>query len=100
MVVVTERDRPFANGDLVEVDTENVRALARIRRAEHSRIHIALEQGQYLPWVEEPVLLRRRGDAPERATIARIVHTSSSAATLEVIAGGARGPSDTLPLVD
>lgn len=96
MVVVTERE-PFANGELVEVDTENVCAIARVRSSDRGRVHVALEQGQYLPWVEGPVQLRRRGDAADRSTIVRIVHTSSSSATLEVIAGPHRVPSDTLP---
>ena len=97
MVVVTETRRPFANGDLVQIETSNVRAFARVRSVEQGRVHIALEQGEYLPWVEEPVTIRRSSDRLEQSSIARVVHTSSASATLELL-GASRGAMDTLPL--
>lgn len=75
----------FTIGDLVIVDTGNIESLARVRSCTGDRIHIALEQGQFLPWMEEPVTVRRCNDLTARTRTARIVHASSATATLEMI---------------
>jgi hypothetical protein len=86
----------FGNGDLVELDVGNIRALARVRLFEGTKMHLALEQGQYCPWVSDPLQIRHFGDASRGAT-ARIVHTGGVTVTLELLGPG-RERLDTLPL--
>ncbi len=86
----------FANGDLVELDIGDIHALARVRLFEGTKMHLALEQGQYCPWVSEPLQLRRFGDGPQHGCLARIVHTGGVTVTLELLPG--RPKLDTLPL--
>ena len=75
----------FTIGDLVMVDTGNIESLARVRSCSDDRLHIALEQGHFLPWTEQPVTIRRCNDLMARAHSARIVHASNATATLEMI---------------
>jgi hypothetical protein len=72
-------------GDLVLVDTGNIESLARVRACDNVRIHIALEQGQFLPWTGEPVTVRRCNDLVARIHSAKVVHASGATATLEMI---------------
>jgi hypothetical protein len=124
----SDRDRDFAGafrtGELVEVFTDSVRALARIRESSDAgRLHIAFEMGEYLPWVDAAVLIRHAHahvHAPQAgsdvqstvsrpATIAtaRILHAGTSTALLQLLravdevpdANGAREPYDTVPLL-
>lgn len=103
------KDAPFALNDVVEVDVGDLCARARVREASGGRLHLALEAGAYLPWVDEIVYVRHVGVAPERALVARIVHAGTSTALLQLsqingasagdssevvyVAGGAREPS-------
>lgn len=87
----------FGNGDLVELDVGNIRALARVRLFEGTRMHLALEQGQYCPWVGDPMQVRHYGEAS--GATARIVHTGGVTVTLELLGPG-RAKMDTLPLDD
>jgi hypothetical protein len=89
----------FGNGDLVELDVGNIRALARVRLFEGTRMHLALEQGQYCPWVADPLQIRHFGDSCGRGATARIIHTGGVTVTLELL-GPARVRMDTLPLDD
>lgn len=75
----------FTLGDLVMVDTGNLESIARVRSCADERLHIALEQGHFLPWTEEPVTVRRCNDMNARTHAARIVHASTATATLEMI---------------
>lgn len=84
--MVTGASHSFGTGDLVEVDTPNVRALARVRESSNDgRLHIALEVGEYLPWVDEPVLIRHFGNDPATSCAAKILHAGSSTALLQII---------------
>jgi hypothetical protein len=75
----------FTIGDLVMVDTGNIESIARVRSTSDGRLHIALEQGQFLPWTGEPVTVRRCNDLTARTHTARIIHASTATATLEMI---------------
>jgi hypothetical protein len=84
--VVTSSNQSFGTGDLVEVDTANVRAVARVRESNgDGRLHIALELGEYLPWVDEDVLIRHFGNDPMRSCTAKILHAGSTTALLQII---------------
>ncbi len=87
----------FANGDLVQLDIGDIRALARVRLFEGTRMHLALEQGQYCPWVAEPLQLRHLGAGAQQTCLARIVHTGGVTVTLELLPG--RPKLDTLPVI-
>ena len=107
----------FRTGELVEVFTDSVRALARIREvSEAGRLHIAFEMGEYLPWVDTAVLIRHASPAPApapsapsslgaRGCAARILHAGTSTALLQVLGAveelpPGREPFDTVPLLD
>lgn len=75
----------FTIGDLVMIDAGNIESLARVRSRTEERVHIALEQGQFLPWTDAPVSIRRCNDLMARAHSARVVHASGVTATLEMI---------------
>lgn len=100
----------FRNGDLVEVETGTVRAVARIREAGNDgRLHIAFEQGEYMPWVDTDVQIRHFGNDPSRSSTARILHAGSTTALLQLITIALdaprepepmRSPFDTLPSLD
>lgn len=75
----------FTIGDLVMVDAGNIESLARVRSCSTNRVHLALEQGHFLPWAEQPVTIRRCNDLMARTHAARIVHASNATATLEMI---------------
>jgi hypothetical protein len=75
----------FTIGDLVMVDAGNIESLARVRSTSGGRVHIALEQGAFLPWTEEPVTVRRCNDLTARTHPARILHASTATATLEML---------------
>ena len=99
----------FNNGDLVEVETISVRALARVRESSPTgRLHIAFEMGEYLPWVDTDVQIRRVGSDPSLSSLcstARILHAGSTTAMLQLVEPSAaltegRAPYDTLPLLD
>lgn len=81
--MVTATD--FTTGDLVMVDAGNIEAIARVRSSSGDRLHIALEQGAFLPWTGDPVTVRRCNDLNARSHAARIVHASGATATLEMI---------------
>ena len=109
----------FRTGELVEVCTDSVRALARIREtSDAGRLHIAFEMGEYLPWVDAAVLIRHAQEARSewdvqsaarvtRPCTARILHSGTSTALLQLLrfadeaahAAPAREPYDTLPLL-
>jgi hypothetical protein len=78
-------DTDFMLGDLVMIDAGNIESIARVRAASDDRLHIALEQGQFLPWTEEAVTIRRCNDLTARVHLARIVHASTATATLEMV---------------
>jgi hypothetical protein len=98
----------FATGDLVEVLTDSVCALARVRESEGGRLHIAFEMGAYLPWVDTAVLIRHAAGSEvvgPRACSARILHAGTSTALLQILGAVEelpqdRGPYDTLPLIE
>ncbi|MDB5219384.1 MAG: hypothetical protein JWO86_7311 [Myxococcaceae bacterium] len=98
----------FATGDLVEVFTDSVRALARVRESDGGRLHIAFEMGEYLPWVDTAVLIRHAAHADvvaPRACSARILHAGTSTAMLQILGAveeppAGREPYDTLPLLE
>jgi hypothetical protein len=75
----------FTIGDLVMIDAGNIESLARVRSRTEERVHIALEQGQFLPWTDVPVTMRRCNDLMARVHSARVVHASGTTATLEMI---------------
>jgi len=74
----------FLNGDLVQVDTADINALARVRETNGRRVHLALEVGEYLPWVDEVVMVRSAGAPALLAKKARILHAGNSSALLEL----------------
>jgi len=102
----------FRTGELVEVFTDSVRALARVRESsEGGRLHIAFEMGEYLPWVDTVVLIRHVhvGSSPDvlgaRPCTARILHAGTSTALLQVLQAveelpPGREPYDTIPSLD
>jgi hypothetical protein len=112
----------FRTGELVEVCTDSVRALARVREVSHAgRLHIAFEMGEYLPWVDAAVLIRHASPAASAASgasgasgasaargrgcVARILHAGTSTALLQVLGAveelpPGREPFDTVPLLD
>ncbi len=103
----------FGVGELVEVFTDSVRALARVREvSEGGRLHIAFEMGEYLPWVDAAVLIRHAAGAglPRmRSCVARILHAGTSTALLQIVGPEAPGveelpqarePYDTIPSLD
>lgn len=69
-------------GDLVEIDVAEMRAVARVRAVAGRRLHLALEPGGYVPWVDGPVWVRRVGELERRA--GRILHASSVTVSLEL----------------
>jgi len=84
--VVTSPLQSFANGDLVEIDVANVRAVARVRESSgEGRLHLALEVGEYLPWVDDAVLIRHFGNDPARSCTAKILHAGASTALLQIL---------------
>ena len=88
----------FGTGDLVEVFTDSVRALARVRESSAGgRLHIAFEMGEYLPWVDAAVLIRHVATAQVlgdmlgsrsacSACTAHILHAGTSTALLQIVA--------------
>jgi hypothetical protein len=108
--VLTSPAPAFGTGDLVEVDAAGpdtrVRALARVRESSDAgRLHVALEMGEYLPWVDTDVQIRHFGNDVSRSCTARILHAGSSTALLQLIASveelpPVRAPYDTLPLLE
>ncbi len=101
----------FRNGELVQIDTSEVTALARVREQRGFRLHIALEVGEYLPWVEEIVVVRGVGQGAvlgPHAKRCRMLHAGNATALLEIVdteivhvpPPPMRGPFGTLPLID
>ncbi len=99
----------FHVGDLVEVETASVRAIARVRESsDGGRLHIAFEMGEYFPWVDTDVRIRHFGNDPARSCTARILHAGSTTALLQLVAVvpaapntfAVRAPYDTLPMLD
>ncbi|MBX3191629.1 MAG: hypothetical protein KF819_31845 [Labilithrix sp.] len=74
----------FATGDLVQIETDAIRAIARVRESAGGRLHIALETGEYLPWVDE-VRIRHFGDGPERSLVAKMLHGGTTTALLQIV---------------
>gem|GEM_PF-6551991 len=77
----------FENNDLVQIDiaSMDLAALARVRDTSGGRLHIALEAGAYLPWVDADVTIRRYGEDAALAHPARILHAGTSTALLELV---------------
>lgn len=74
----------FGNNEVVEIETSQYRAIARVRNIQGDRIHVAVESG-YLPWIDDPVNVRS-ANAPNSAGFdARIVHASGSTALIEIL---------------
>jgi hypothetical protein len=98
---------PFGIGELVEVDSASVRAVARVRESSGGgRLHIAFEMGQYMPWGDADVHVRHFGNDATQSCVARIIHAGSSTALLQLVGVGpsqgepGRGPYDTIPTLD
>jgi hypothetical protein len=101
---------PFGTGDLVEIFTDSVRALARVRESSAGgRLHIAFEMGEYLPWVDAAVLIRHVATSDvlgaRTACSAHILHAGTSTALLQIVAAveelaPGREPYDTIPSLD
>ncbi len=107
--VAVSSTHSFRNGDLVEIETISVRAVARIREAgTDGRLHVAFEQGEYMPWVDTDVQIRQFGNDPSRSCTARILHAGSTTALLQLITvietrrepEPVRAPYDTIPSLD
>lgn len=78
----------LSNNDVVEIETAQLRVLARVRNVQGERIYVAIERGGYLPWTDTLVLIRAAtGTSP--GVEARIVHASGSTALLELLPGPA-----------
>ena len=100
----------FRLGDLVEVETISVRALARVREVSGGgRLHIAFEMGEYFPWVDTDVKIRHFGNDAAHSATARILHAGSTTALLQLVdiselvrpdPQAVRLPYDTLPAFD
>ena len=98
----------FHKGDLVQIDTTDISALARVRESTGFKVHIALEVGEYLPWVDEIVMIRVAGASPLLARKAKMLHAGNSTALLELVVEeliplayrDGRGPLETLPFID
>ncbi len=84
----------FGNGDLIEIDAAPYRALARVRGIDGVKLHIAFEQGGYLPWIDDPIRIRRCTEEPGPSFDAKILHTSTATALIEVLG---QTPVDKLP---
>jgi len=89
---------PFANNDVIEIEASQYRAVARVRNVMGDRMHVAFETG-YVPWNDDPVLVRRYGDGAETAVDARILHASGPTAMLELIEVTPTNSSDRLTAV-
>jgi hypothetical protein len=91
---------PFGTNDLIEIEVMEFRASARVRFVDGDKIHVALEQGGYIPWLSEPVQVRRSGDAAARCWDAQILHAGGVTLLLEVLGktptSSSRLPYDTL----
>lgn len=96
----------FRNGDLVQIDTADITALGRIREANGVKVHVALEVGEYLPWVDEVVMLRAAGASPLLARKAKMLHAGNSTCLLEMVVDELiplayrDAPVETLPFID
>lgn len=98
----------FRNGDLVQIDTADITALGRVRESNGVKVHVALEVGEYLPWVDEIVMLRAAGASPLLARKAKMLHAGNSTCLLEMVVDelvplayrDVRGPLETLPFID
>jgi hypothetical protein len=89
----------FSNNDLLEIETAQYRALARVRNIDGDRLHVALEQGAYLPWIDDPVLVRPASN-PSIVIDARILHAGGVTALIELIdIVDAANSTDRLPAV-
>ena len=78
----------FGNGDLIEIDAAPYHAKARIRGITNEgalKLHVAFEQGGYLPWSDDTIRIRRCSDDSAPSFDARILHTSTATALIEVI---------------
>jgi hypothetical protein len=88
----------FTTNDVVEIETLQIRAFARVRNVDGDRIHVALERGGYLPWIDDPVLVRLAGDTSSPGIDARILHAGGVTALLELFeVAPAAASSDRLP---
>lgn len=72
----------LSNGDIVEIEADAVRCVARVRDARDGRLHVALELGEYLPWIDEAVVVRSGEEVHE----ARILHVGATTALLQLMA--------------
>ena len=89
----------FSTNDVVEIETSQYRAVARVRNVDGDRLHVALDPGGYLPWVDDPVLVRPAAD-PSIVIDARILHAGGVTALIELIdIADAANSTDRLPAV-
>ena len=90
----------FVTNDVIEIETSQYRAVARVRNVMGDRIHVAFETG-YIPWNDDPVIVRRFGEGVELAVDARILHASGPTAMIELFEVAPTNGSDRLaPLRD
>lgn len=75
----------FGNGDLLEVEVGSFHAVARVRSVDGHTLHVALERGGYLPWIDELARVRRFGDAPKHSFDGRILHSTAATALIELL---------------
>jgi len=75
---------PFVTNDVIEIEAAQYRAVARVRNVMGDRMHVAFEGG-YIPWSDDPLLVRRAGEAAESSVDARIVHASGPTAMIELL---------------
>lgn len=85
----------FAINEVIEIESSQFRVTARVRNVEGERLHVAIERGGYLPWTDEPVIVRRVGEAAPAGVDARVLHAAGTTALIElivVVATSSEGP--------
>ena len=85
----------FATNDVIEIEASQYRAVARVRNVMGGRMHVAFETG-YVPWSDDPILVRRYGESAESAVDARILHASGPTAMIELLQVTPTNSSDRL----
>jgi hypothetical protein len=73
----------FATHELIEIDMTSFHAIARVRDIDGARLHVALEPGSYLPWIDAPAFVRRT-DSNDEPIEARIISATMTTALLEL----------------
>jgi hypothetical protein len=72
----------FAIHEMIEVEMMTFHALARVRAVDGDRLHVALEPGSYLPWIDAPALVR--GPGALEGVDARVLRACMTTALLEL----------------